>query len=305
MGSGHTGYSPWRTVVVVIVFILSIDLLLAGISYLDHRGDPPRLPPFFSSGVRPLSPGLDAYHPLDPGFGYSTAPSDPVHASSTGRVRITVDARTYIDPDASAAYAIAALDQLAETGNRAWLRRAETAVEDVLRSSVDNGMFPHRFPGEDAYGVPVEPPWFSPQAQGLMLSVLVRLHELTGEQRWRGAADSVYDTFLRFRDAPAGDGIFHRTWLSDVDDRGYLWFVKDPGSGRDGWVISAHLTGLIGIYDYLAIGDLSEPRREGALRLFDGGRRPSGTTCPSFADQAASFGVPSAWTPTTSPLTTG
>ena len=104
-------------------------------------------------------------------------------------------------------------------------------------------------------------PWYSAMAQGTAVSLFVRLHAVTGEQRWRTAAASTFATFLQRRRAKS-------PWVTFVQRRNgrrYLWFeeyAKNPPTQA----LNGHIAALFGIYEYArATGSPA------AVRIFDGG----------------------------------
>jgi hypothetical protein len=80
-------------------------------------------------------------------------------------------------------------------------------------------------------------------AQGQALSAFVRLYQLTGDQRWRDAADATYSSFtIR--------GPRSTPWVVHLDGAGYLWLDEYPLRGDPDRTINGHLYAAFGLYDY-------------------------------------------------------
>jgi hypothetical protein len=150
--------------------------------------------------------------------------------------------------------------------NPAYLDRARVNADFLINTAVSRQgalYFPYRF-NYRLFGNPADPmraPWYSAMMQGEALTLFVRLHAATGEQRWREAADS---TFLTFLQRPQTK----RPWTTFVAAHGgrrYLWFeeyAKFPTTR----VLNGHLYALFGIYEYLSA--MGNPA---AVTVFDGG----------------------------------
>jgi hypothetical protein len=104
-------------------------------------------------------------------------------------------------------------------------------------------------------------PWFSSIAQGTALTLFVRLYTVTGEQRWRKAADSTFATFPQRR-------MSSRPWISFILRRPgqrYLWFEDYPKNPPTR-VLSGHMSAIFGVYEYALA-----TKKAQAVAVFDGG----------------------------------
>ena len=161
-------------------------------------------------------------------------------------------------PDVAATRALDDLAEYSRTGSRAALRRAEVAVDQLLKSGTD-GFVPHRETTKDLNGWRVNAPWYSAQTQGLVLSALTRLSEATGEPRWQQAADQVFATFEHFRGGQGSHQDDQGRWISAVGDAngyGSLWFEafarpKDQANSPS-YIMTSHLAGPHGHLRLLA-----------------------------------------------------
>lgn len=91
----------------------------------------------------------------------------------------------------------------------------------------------------------LQAPWFSAMAQGQALSLFTRLHQVTGEQKWREAADA---TFNSFRNAPV-EGLPSTV---NLDEANYLWleeYPRWPTTASDR-TLNGHVFAVFGLYDY-------------------------------------------------------
>ncbi|NLG21021.1 MAG: hypothetical protein GX555_06245 [Actinomycetales bacterium] len=167
-------------------------------------------------------------------------------------------------PVNTAAYGLSLLESYRVTGEQDYLDRAAANASALLagaESDADGALwFPYRFDYElhQDRDLLMEAPWYSGMAQGQGLSLLVRLHEEMGEERWLAAADSVFASFGT--DHAAGEPHF-----TLVDECGHLWFeeyVDDLVEPTH--VVNGHIYAMFGLYDYAQAYGSPE-----AERLFD------------------------------------
>ncbi|MBA2531930.1 MAG: hypothetical protein H0V23_07470 [Nocardioidaceae bacterium] len=221
-----------------------------------------QIPSFHRDGVQIRDALVKPYAPPARALDFTTTPEAPADVSSSGQI-------TYRDgavfPALNATYALAALATYERTGEQRWLSRAETAVAQVL-DTARNGLLPYAFPDKNLFDQELPVPYYSAEAQGLVLSALVRLHEVTNEMRWRKPADAIFKRLLRFR-GYAADGLEPpKIWFGLVDDSGFLWFEHYPQGAVPSLTVAVHLSTVLGIYDYWRM--TQSPR---ARVLFTGG----------------------------------
>ncbi|MFC0031034.1 D-glucuronyl C5-epimerase family protein [Micromonospora chaiyaphumensis] len=142
-------------------------------------------------------------------------------------------------------------------------RAIANAQRNVDRRVESRGawFYPYDFDLTRCAGRPVlRAPWYSGMAQGQLLSLFVGLAELTGDAKWRTAADN---TFLSLT-LPASTTA---PWASWVDPNGFLWLEEYPvTAGTTGErVLNGHIFALYGVYDYWRL--TADDR---AVALFDG-----------------------------------
>jgi D-glucuronyl C5-epimerase C-terminus len=201
--------------------------------------------------------------------------SHPVDAN--GVVRWRYEGRWEYHPLVIARYGLDVLNGYRITQNPAYLDRARVNAKFLVDTAVPREgalYFPYRF-NYPLFGDKsdlIRAPWYSAMAQGAALTLFVRLHAVTGEQRWRMAADSTFATFLQ----PPRT---RRPWTVFVARRyehRYLWFeeyAKNPPTQ----VLNGHIQALFGVYEYArATGSAA------AMRVFDGGATTARYQVPRF-----------------------
>ena len=86
-------------------------------------------------------------------------------------------------------------------------------------------------------------PWYSGMAQGLQLSLLSRLFEVTGDTKYRNAAVPYWNAIRRLRSTTP--------WVAMVEKL-YLWIEEYPNRVPD-HTLNGFMFGVVGIYDYWRI----------------------------------------------------
>jgi hypothetical protein len=98
------------------------------------------------------------------------------------------------------------------------------------------------------------PPWKSAMTQGLILSLLLRIHYLTNDERYTRLAERVANSLK----TPTYEGGFLY-----IDDDGDYWYQEYMGSC--GYVLNGFIFALWGVYDYYLYRNDKEYRT-----IFDG-----------------------------------
>jgi hypothetical protein len=216
----------------------------------------------FDYDLDAVSPYVAAYreaydlsHPLDDAGIVITTYQDE-------RVYHTVDACWYLFPQLHS-YEVdgdtARLDSVLAT-TRYLLDGAETHrlhesvedAEDGEQPELESLWFPYHFehaPGDLDNGVP----WYSGMAQGMMLSHLVRLHEVTGETEWLETAHLVFNSFRHYRNGRAANESPWFVSYVDDGDRRFTTFEEYPSRdpGQLSHVVNGNLYAAWGVFDYL------------------------------------------------------
>jgi len=226
--------------------------------FADLLDDDDDLPYFKTVPVQIREDNVDVYRPLPVEISSYLDDIRAPRVTYSGGVSPRGDS---ISPTLSARFALAQLDRHRRLGDEAALERAEDAVEDVLRTMI-SGAFPYRF-REKAGDELLLPPRFSAEGQGLMLSALVRLHEITGEPRWKHMAGRVFSALTGVRDYGTRP---QSPWVSFIDSSSFLWFDENVPDVPPFAAFDVHLAGVLGIYDYWRM-----TRSDNALEFFVGG----------------------------------
>ena len=153
-----------------------------------------------------------------------------------------------------------------------YLARAKAQADRLIACATEHrgGWFlpyPFGFRLHGRRSEPMRPPWYSGMAQGKALSLFVRLAEVTGEARYREAAERVFAAFLL-------PGPAKGPWVTFVDEAGCVWLEEYPASRPDR-TLNGHLFGAWGLWDYWRFsGDTA------AAALWDGALS---TACAYFS----------------------
>jgi hypothetical protein len=176
----------------------------------------------------------------------------PEVRDATGVAMYLLDGKLYDHPVNQAEDALAALNNYRLTGRAAYLNRAVLDAQRLIDRRVvsdEAWYYPYRFDFALHGGSNVmRAPWFSAMAQGQALNVFVRLNRVTGDQKWRDAADA---TFNSFHNAPV-QGLPSTV---HIDAENYLWLEEYPlwpptSSDR---TFNGHVFAAFGLYDYLRL----------------------------------------------------
>lgn len=123
------------------------------------------------------------------------------------------------NPVAIAQYGLGNYNLHSQTGNLAskqkFLIAADWLVSRQERNAAGLPVWNHHFDWD--YRTPLKAPWYSGLAQGQGISLLVRAHLDTGEDRYLRAAQAAFQAFL----SPVNQG-----GVSYVDDAGDTWFEE-------------------------------------------------------------------------------
>jgi D-glucuronyl C5-epimerase-like protein len=209
------------------------------------------LPDTYTKGPFVPRPVADSALPYNSSAVYEV----PVDRDATGvaMYRLPADGKLYNHPVHQAEDALAALNNYRLTGRAAYLNRAVLDAQRLIdRRVVSDEAWYYPYPYDFALhgGSDImRAPWFSGMAQGQALNVFVRLNRVTGDQKWRDAADA---TFNSFRNAPV-QGLPSTVHIDGTSN--YLWLEEWPrwppeSSDR---TFNGHVFAAFGLYDYLRL----------------------------------------------------
>ena len=248
----------------IVAIVIAVDMLVTAAVFVEHRHDP-LMPHFVRADLASSSFSVRPYQPVPTQLGFSVTAPGASRVTAAGHVIF----RNGENPDAVLGYVLAALDKYDETGDARWRSRAEVAAQQVL-DTADEGLIPHYNSAYDSAGVPVDTPWFGADTQGLALSVLARLYDVTTDPSWRTPSHAIFDKLVSFR------GFFSRGrpapehWLASVDSSGYLWFDSFSRGLESSRVLGLQLTAALGLYDFRRALAVTPSDRRKAIRLLGG-----------------------------------
>jgi len=165
----------------------------------------------------------------------------PPNSDRDGIPYKVVNGRNYYSPGNIAEAGVRFVDSYVRTGNTGYLDRARVRAAKLraLGFVRDGALFiPYGF---DYPSEHLRAPWVSAYAQGLALSLFVRLYRVTGES---GYADLARLALLSFRQLGPGG----QAWIGYVA-AGDLWLEEYPSS-RPSHVLNGFNFALFGLYDY-------------------------------------------------------
>ncbi|MCB0918790.1 MAG: hypothetical protein KDC39_09515 [Actinobacteria bacterium] len=157
--------------------------------------------------------------------------------------------QTFNHPVSQARYGLISLASFDLTGDEDYLRKARDQARRLLETRVDQGdayFFPYRFEWTlGATGETMTPPWYSGMAQGLALALFVKLSEVTGNDKWRAAADHTFNSLIRAGVTTDDISVSHV-----FED--HLWLEEYPNRDieRSGHVYNGLMFATFGVYDY-------------------------------------------------------
>jgi hypothetical protein len=147
------------------------------------------------------------------------------------------------NPIAVAQYGLGNYNCWKQTGNderkRKFLLVADWLASHLELNAAGVSVWHHHFDWE--YRTPLKSPWYSGLAQGQGLSVLVRAHLETGDDRFLSAARRAFESFLQPVDK---GGVIFR------DERGRLW-IEEYLVSPPTHILNGFLWASWGIYDYI------------------------------------------------------
>jgi len=150
------------------------------------------------------------------------------------------------------------LDSFVLTKDPVYLERSELFARKLIKISIQTNdalYIPYRF-NHFLHNNEIEKltaPWYSGMAQGQVLSVFVRLYNLTGKAKYQVAADQVFNSFKNLKG-------MHEPWTVFIDPQGYYWIEeypwKEPTQALNGFIF-----GIYGLYDYYLLTHSDESRQ--------------------------------------------
>ncbi len=194
--------------------------------------------------LRAVPAGTRHYETADPPSLVIGSDSDP-----DGVAKYLLNGVAYDHPVRQASTALAMLNGYRLTGDPAYLDRAVRNADRLIATGVSDGgalyfPYPFSFALHSNKSETMKPPWYSAMAQGQALSAFTRLFEVTGDARWRAAADAAFES-LKIKGPRIG-----KPWVVHLDASGYLWLEEYPFAPKPDRTFNGHLFAVLGLYDY-------------------------------------------------------
>jgi hypothetical protein len=184
---------------------------------------------------------------------------------SAGVRKVRIGSKLFDHPVAQASYGLGNLSSYDLTGDDRYLTRAIVQATRLVQTKVVSRdawylPYPFDFALHGRSSETLRAPWYSAMAQGLAVSLFVRLYERTDDETWSDAAAA---TVASFRNPPAVD----KPWVVQVDAKGYLWLEEYPVNppAKSDYTFNGHNYAIFGLYDYARLTGDSQ-----STQLFDG-----------------------------------
>lgn len=119
----------------------------------------------------------------------------------------------------------------------------------VSATSVDSSLlipYTHDFPMHGNRKEVMKAPWYSAMAQGQMLSLMVRLYEYTGKEKYLEYSKKLFNAFKRIK----GHGA--QPWISCIDKNNNIWYEEYP-SDLPAFTLNGKIFAILGLYDYYRV----------------------------------------------------
>jgi len=177
------------------------------------------------------------------------APLEIDYSAVDGVPTYSRDGITYLHPVGAAQQGLRQLSTYVRSRDQVYLDRARSIAAALIAAGVEaNGAL--WIPYEFDFSLHaretnlMRAPWYSAMAQGQVLSLVSRLHELTGVRRYLDEATAVYASF-------ASIGRPNGPWIS-WEQAGALWLEEYPGFPPD-HTLNGFVFALYGIHDYYSV----------------------------------------------------
>jgi hypothetical protein len=187
-----------------------------------------------------------------PYAGHSLASFNNYPTDDKGVIIFIRQGKRYYHPWRIAQKAIHFLDSYVQTNDPVYLDKTELFANKLLETSVKSRgavYFPYCFDFllHDIEGEKMVAPWYSGMAQGVGLSLFVRLYRFTGKDEYLKTSEEVFTSFTHLKEE--GD-----PWVVYVDEFGYLWIEEYPMELPNN-TLNGFIFGIYGLYDYCLVNN--------------------------------------------------
>ena len=185
------------------------------------------------------------------GSGLVPREDNGIHDDEGVRMR-RIDGTLYNFPRGQASYGLDNLNSYRLTGDQFYLDRALLQANRLIAYHDEGGeawYYPN-YPSKYRHGRPgeyIQAPYYSALPQGRILLFFARLAEMTGQEKWRNAADHTFLAFLR-------PGPRSGPYILNIDSAGYYWLQEWPWAGmRPDCTLNGHISSLFGLFEYAMV----------------------------------------------------
>lgn len=176
--------------------------------------------------------------------------NQPMDADSI-ELYMTADSQRVYHPVMMCYRALQLIATFVKTGDSLALHRAEKYAAKLrdLSHEYDGALFaPYEFDHRvhQQQEMLLKAPFYSGMAQGEMLSVMIRLHHLTGKEEYFAWAHQTFLSLVRVQplDTP---------WVSRVDLDGYFWIEEYTFPEGMDQTLNGFIAAVYGVYDYYVL----------------------------------------------------
>jgi hypothetical protein len=183
--------------------------------------------------------------------GIPSGPPRGAYLDAAGIPRQLYDGKLVYKPAGLAQLGITYVEAYRQTGNPMhleWASKIALKLDSLAVSSNGGKYMPYRitFPMHGNTRDLMRNPWYSGMAQGLQLSLLVRLSEVTGDPTYLDVAVPYWSSVRRLRPRPWVTTT--SPWVTWVEKQ-YLWVEEYPQAAPE-HTLNGFMFAIVGIYDY-------------------------------------------------------
>ena len=146
-----------------------------------------------------------------------------------------------------------------QTKDSTYLKRVEKSVgrlAALVRVEDSTAWVPYQFDfavhGDSANLM--KAPWYSGMAQGEVLSIVMRLYELTEDRQYLTFGRRLFYSLIELKQS----GL---PWVARLDSDGFYWIEEYPHDVRPDMTLNGFIVALFGVYDYYVVTGDERARR--------------------------------------------
>ena len=227
--------------------LVAYAVATGAVSATEHPGTPALTSPPYrttSYSIRTLSPGSLPYVATDRP---STGPPS-IHDANGVPMKVVAGKRYYA-PAGASQYGLRMEDAYRRLHQAGYLKIADTVLRTLVATGIrsNGGIYvPYRF-DFCLHHISTEvmhAPWYSAMAQGLLLSLSIRLYRDTKDVWYLDTAQSLFATFRHIGRGSA-------PWVTLIDNSRYYWLEEYPEpQGQSDDTLNGFIFAVFGLYDY-------------------------------------------------------